>query len=53
MDKLRGFVSTIEHILDTERKRHIVGGILVSASIFFGALAITVISMNKEDEYNE
>ena len=54
MDRVRGIVSTLEHILSTERKRHIIGGILLSASVFFGALALTVVSTKieeKDDEY--
>jgi hypothetical protein len=36
------------------RKRHITGGILLSVSMLFGGLAITVMTINKEgDENNE
>lgn len=31
--------------LDTSRKRHIVGGILLSASALFGGLAVTVLTI--------
>lgn len=37
-----------DNILDTKKKRHVVGGILMSVSLFFGGLAITVITINKE-----
>ena len=53
MDRIRGFVNTIEHILNTEKKRHIVGGILMSASIFFGGLALTVMSTKIEENNDE
>ena len=51
MGKLKGIVSTLEQILNTKRKRHIIGGILLSASIFFGGMAITVMSMIEENEH--
>lgn len=41
MDKLKMIVSALEHMLSNKRQRHIIGGILLSASIFFGALALT------------
>ena len=40
--------------LDTKRKRHITGGILLSVSFLFGGLAITVMTIkNEEDEYEQ
>lgn len=53
MEKIKRFVSTIEHVLSTKKKRHIIGGILLSASIFFGGLAITVLTTKIEEEANE
>lgn len=53
MERLKGIINTLEHILDNEKKRHIVGGVLLSASIFFGALALTVISTKIEENKNE
>lgn len=41
-------VDVVDAILDTKRKRHIIGGILLSSSLFFGGLALTVISIKKE-----
>ena len=39
-------------ILDTTRKRHIIGGILISASLLFGGLAVTVMTIKtEENEY--
>jgi hypothetical protein len=43
----------VEETLDTKKKRHIVGGILMSVSLFFGGLAITVITINKEGKIDE
>lgn len=47
MDGLDKILSMIDKAIDTERKRHIAGGILLSASLLFGGLAITVITIKK------
>lgn len=53
MERIRRYVSTIEHILSTKKKRHIIGGMLLSASIFFGGLAMTVLTTKIEEENDE
>lgn len=53
MDRAKRFISTLEHLVSTKKKRHIVGGILLSASIFLGGLALTVMSTNIEENVNE
>jgi hypothetical protein len=50
MEGLDIFVSTLDYMLDTRRKRHIVGGILLSASLLFGGLAFTVMTIKHEEE---
>lgn len=50
MDRAKRFVSTLEHILSTKKKRHMVGGILLSASMFFGVLALTALTTKIEEE---
>lgn len=45
MNRAKIVVSTIEHLISTKSKQHIVGGLLFSASIFLGALAATVFTM--------
>jgi hypothetical protein len=50
MDRLETIVSILDYALDTKRKRHLVGGIFMSVSLFFGGLAITVISLKPEEE---
>lgn len=48
------FISTIDAILDSKRKRHITGGILLSAALLFGGLAITVVTITSDEEvYDE
>lgn len=41
-------VTLIDNVLDTKRKRHIIGGALLSAALFFGGLAFTVMSLKGE-----
>lgn len=53
MDRAKRFVATLEHLVSTKKKRHIVGGILLSASIFLGGLALTVMSASVEENFNE
>lgn len=43
----------VDNTLETTRKRHFIGGILMSVSLLFGGLALTVITIKKEDIYNE
>ena len=43
-------VSMLDYVLDTKRKRHITGGILLSAALLFGGLAMTVMSIQDEEE---
>ena len=43
----------IEQVLDTKQKRHIVGGVLMSVSLLFGGLALTVVTLKMEEKENE
>lgn len=44
----------IDDFLNTSRKRHMLGGALLSAALFFGVLALTVITVKDEEEvYDE
>lgn len=53
MERLEMLMVLIEETLDTKKKRHIVGGILMSVSLFFGGLAITVITINREERIKD
>ena len=53
MEGIGNFISILDYILDTKRKRHITGGILLSASLLFGGLALTVMTINNEEKSNE
>lgn len=50
MDYIEAVLYSLDHILDTKRKRHITGGVLISLSLLFGGLATTVMTI-KEDKY--
>jgi hypothetical protein len=49
MDRLESILSMIDYSLNTKRKRHIAGGILMSVSLLFGGLAVTVMSLKTEE----
>lgn len=53
MDILDDFISTVDAMLDSRRKRHITGGILLSAALLFGGLAVTVVTIKNEEDYYE
>lgn len=48
MDKIEDIIAMFDHMIDTDRKRHIAGGILLSMSLLFGGLAVTVMTIKKE-----
>ena len=50
MDYLDNLLTTLDYILNSKRKRHIVGGILISMSTLFTGLAITVMSIKEDDD---
>lgn len=51
MDRVEEFLAALDYSLNTRRKRHIVGGILMSVSLLFGGIAITIMTIkNEEDE---
>lgn len=53
MERTKRLLSTIEHLVATKGKRHIIGGVLLSASIFLGALATTVLTMKVDEPQNK
>ena len=40
----------LDYVLDTKRKRHITGGLLLSGALLFGGLAMTVMSIRDDEE---
>lgn len=53
MHRFEAIISLIDHSLNTKRKRHIAGGILMSASLLFGGLAVTIMTLKTEENERE
>jgi hypothetical protein len=53
MDRLDYIVAMLEKTLGTKSKRHILGGALISVSLLFGGLALTVMTLKSEDKENK
>lgn len=52
MDRLDYVIAMLERTLGTRSKRHIMGGALISVSLLFGGLALTVMTLKTEDKEN-
>ena len=50
MEGIANFISMLDYVLDTKRKRHITGGLLERRIIHFGGLAMTVMSIRDDEE---
>lgn len=53
MNRLEAFLTVLDYSLDTKKKRHIAGGILMSIAVLFGGLACTVITLKTEEKDSE
>jgi hypothetical protein len=53
MDKLNHVIVMLEKTLGTKTKRHILGGTLISVSLLFSGLALTVMTLKTEDKEEE
>ena len=49
MHKLEDLVEMLDQALNTKTKRHITGGVLLSISVLFGGLAVTIMTLKTED----
>lgn len=49
MDGFESLLEILDFTLNTKRKRHITGGLLLSISFLFGGLAITVMTIKNEE----
>lgn len=52
MDRLNYVIAMLEKTLGTRAKRHIMGGTLISVSLLFSGLALTVMTLKMEDKEN-
>lgn len=50
MPEMNEALDTIDMMLDTKKKRHIVGGVLISLAFLLGGLAITALTIKEEDD---
>lgn len=46
---LYNFIEAVDQMLNTKRKRHVIGGVLLSLSLLFGGLSATVMTMEDEE----
>lgn len=53
MDRIEEILSMLDQSLDTKTKRHVAGGVLMSISLFFGGLAITIMTLKTEEKEYE
>lgn len=49
MDGFGNTIQMLDYVLNSNRKRHITGGILLSISLLFGGLALTVMTINPKE----
>ena len=50
MDRLDYVIAMLERTLGTRSKRHIMGGALISVSLLFGGLALTVMTLKMDEK---
>ena len=50
MERFDTLLSMLDQILDTKKKRHLAGGVLMSVSLLFGGLAVTVLTLKTEEK---
>ena len=53
MDRLERLLTMLEYSINTKRKKHLAGGILLSVSMLFGGLAATVLTLKMEEDNDE
>lgn len=49
MERLEMLIEALDEMLDSKRKRHLAGGILISISLLFGGIACTVLTIKNEE----
>ena len=53
MENIETILSVLDCSLETRRRRHIAGGILLSISLLFGGLAFTAMTLKSKENENE
>ncbi len=52
-DYIEHLISMLDYVLDSKRKRHISGGLLISMAMLFGGLAFTAMTVTNEEDEND
>ena len=52
MERLDDILELLDYTLNAKKRRHVIGGALLSISLLFGGLAFTIITLKMEDEQN-
>lgn len=50
---INNILNSMNYILNTKTKRHIAGGMLLSASLAFGGLALTIMTIKREENVED
>lgn len=50
MEEFETLIAMLDFTLNSNRKKHIVGGILLSISLLFGGLAFTAMTLKTEEK---
>ena len=53
MEGIANLISMLDYVVDSKRKRHITGGLLLSAALLFGGMAITIMGIKDEEDDDE
>lgn len=53
MYRFEEILLALDHSLDSKKRRHIMGGVLLSISLLFGGVAVTIITLKTEENEDE
>lgn len=53
MERLEILLELFDEALNTKKRRYVIGGILMSVSLFFSGLSVTVLLIDKEERGDE
>lgn len=53
MTNFEALILALDDILDTKRKRHILGGLLLSISLMFLGMSVTTMTIREEENDDE
>lgn len=53
MYRFEEILLVLDRSLDSKKRRHIMGGVLLSISLLFGGVAVTIITLKTEENEDE